>query len=321
MGQTTASHVPSAVVVRRRLEAMTEAADLHQILLDPAWAVAGVVIGAVALIATVIFYLRGRSRKQLSFWRNVTQLVSIHNEARGRVTLNFEGEPVSNAYLIEVHLANSGNVAITDRDFVQPVEIILGGEARVMTAEEDGASPDDLDPKIEIDQDRARLVPLLLNPGDELTIKVLVRDFTGKVRVHARIVGIKELTKGAVSASPSLARLVRSNPILFSLVVSVVAAGVIWLTGIAYSTVAGPRDTGSPSVIERRRSRLSSVPYRIYFKKNRRPPICAYIFGPSDGREVRPTLRFGYLEVLTVGHAVEMVIPSAAIARIVRLGC
>jgi hypothetical protein len=166
--------------------------NIGDILGSPAWTAAATLLALATIVLTLYLYRRGRSRKSLTFSQKATQLVSIHDEARGKIAINYEGEYVEQVFLIEVHLKNSGNEPVLPSDFLRPLTLELG-KATAMTVDLARAKPSGLSPIFEIEDHRVRLSPLLLNPGDELSFKVLLRDYEREPRLSYRIVGVSKL--------------------------------------------------------------------------------------------------------------------------------
>ena len=55
--------------------------------------------------------------------------------------------------------------------------------------------PEGLPASIEIEKSRVTFQPLLLNPKDTVTLKLLVSDFAGTVAIDGRVVGVKTISR------------------------------------------------------------------------------------------------------------------------------
>lgn len=171
-------------------------ASLTDVLGSPAWTPLAVVLALAAIVVSIGVYRKQRTRKGLSKEILRRSLVSVHAEAGDRISISYEGQPVRQVHLIEVALENTGNVPILAEDFKRPLEVTFGAGSP-MTVEVAEKNPPNLEPAISTDGSAVRLEPLLLNPGDRMTIRALVRDFRGSVQVEHRIVGIAEITEAA----------------------------------------------------------------------------------------------------------------------------
>lgn len=169
-----------------------------------------IVLGLAAIGVSIWLYLKQRSRKGLSKDVQVTRLVSVHGEARDKITIQYEGEQIKQVHLIEVALKNSGNVPIRPEDFERPITIELG-DGTPLTVDVADSTPDKLKPEVQSTPRGIELQPLLLNEDDSLKVKILVRDFTGKITFDYRIAGISQLMDGRVQPQRSWSRLFGST--------------------------------------------------------------------------------------------------------------
>jgi len=171
---------------------------------------AGVIItvflGLAAIAVPIWVYLKQRSRKDFSKEVQVTQLVNIHSEAKDRITIHYEGEQIKQVHLVEIDLENSGNVPIRAEDFERPLTIELGLGIPI-TVDVTSTTPNELEPRLEVTPRGVELQPLLLNAGDSLKLKILVRDFVGEVAFDYRIVGISKLIDARAQTQRSWHRL------------------------------------------------------------------------------------------------------------------
>ena len=168
-------------------------ADVGDVLGSPVWTVLATLFTAAAIGVTVWLYRRQRERKSLSYERQITSLVSVHASAKGSIRILFGEEEVERAHLVEVKLKNTGNVPILDEDFERPLSFDLGPGATAMSVDVVDVEPAELRPEVRVEKNEALLMPLLLNPGDQLALKMLVRNLNGSVDCHYRIVGISKL--------------------------------------------------------------------------------------------------------------------------------
>ena len=166
-----------------------------ELLRDPVWQFAGVVAAIFAIGVAVAIYLAQRVRKGLAYevLRNGRVLSEVE-QALGELKLLFENQPVNDARLIEMRMTNSGNQPITVADFVEPLTISFNEGALVLSAVTIRAQPEYLNAELAMDSNAARLTPLLLNPRDELVIKLLVAQYESGPHVRARIAGVKDVT-------------------------------------------------------------------------------------------------------------------------------
>jgi hypothetical protein len=164
------------------------------------WEFVGVVVTLVgiacATLLGVVVYLLQRRRKELGY-RVIshTRLVSVEAEVEEEVVISFRGETVRDVHLVMVEVVNSGNQAIVGDDYERALCVDLGAGARVMSVEQVESEPVGIDvsPVIVESRDKVKARPVLLNPGDSFTLKILASAFAGTACVAGRIVGVKEI--------------------------------------------------------------------------------------------------------------------------------
>lgn len=94
---------------------------LLSVVRDQAWQFGGFVVGAIALVVSIIIYLKSQEKKELSYSVKVfAQLVGVGEGMEGikeRVQITFDGLPVSGVYLFQATLRNTGKVPVVPADF------------------------------------------------------------------------------------------------------------------------------------------------------------------------------------------------------------
>lgn len=165
------------------------------------WQVAVAVAVALATAAWALWE-RGRRRKDLQYdVVSKAPLVSVSEEARGRIKVLFDEEPVSSVSLAIIQITNRGS-PIPSVEFESPLTVSMGADSRIMSVEVMERQPDNLGVELSVDNGRIQIEPLLLNSGDSFTFKVIGTGFADNIEVEGRIVGIKEVR----SRGPELSR-------------------------------------------------------------------------------------------------------------------
>lgn len=166
-------------------------------------AILGIVGGAVGLISLLIGVLtyRSRRKKELSYGVVArTALLSTTRPVSERLEIRFEDEAVHDVHLAIVTLLNSGNAAIDVTDYREgPLRLRLadlspGSVARLLTVEVLDTIPEGLRSSVAtmINENRAEIQPLLLNPGDAVVLQMIVAPFPkGTIALDARLVDVK----------------------------------------------------------------------------------------------------------------------------------
>lgn len=165
--------------------------SLDAILRDPAWI--GVLITIISIIVAIVIYRRQTQRKSLSAFVEIfSPLLTISKDVSNQIEITFEGKPVKNIFLIQIRVANSGNVPIRPEDFTSPITFHFGENAQLLTSEITETKPKNIEAALDSDNKSATMSPVLLNQGESITGKFLVSE-AKEPSVSARIIGISEI--------------------------------------------------------------------------------------------------------------------------------
>ncbi len=142
-----------------------------------------------ASVAITIFLLN-RKRKALIYEiLSMTRVLTIKEELSGRVKILFDGETVEDVGLVRIRVMNSGTEPIRASDFVKPVSFSVNEGARIIDAEVTSKRPQGMEASLSWANNGMMISPMLMNSKDELTLKLLVANFNGKIIQDARIEG------------------------------------------------------------------------------------------------------------------------------------
>jgi len=118
--------------------------------------------------------------------------------------VTFKGIAIDNPHLCTFTIRNSGNVPIKKDDYEQPITVgfVPGAQhprfpVRIVAFEPAGKDPESLRPSVTLSQEGTMIFePMLLNPGDSVTLRVLLDQCFDRERVdvNARIVGVGRVT-------------------------------------------------------------------------------------------------------------------------------
>jgi hypothetical protein len=158
--------------------------DLVMIILT----VAVVVLAALAL---------PRRRRALSYQvLSEAPLVSIRADPEKKISVMYDGKPVTNVFLVHVRVINSGSQEIVVSDYEEPVKLTLNPEALVMAPGIAEASAPELDLEPTVEGPSVVLAPKLLNKREWAVVQVLVANYRpGSLRIGGRIRGISQIKK------------------------------------------------------------------------------------------------------------------------------
>lgn len=174
---------------------------LQNKLRDPIWQF---VIGILALALTFVGTWRALNTKALSVEVvSETPLLTVQDEAAGRLQIAFEGKPVQDVILSIIKVSNTGDVPILVTDFQRPLTLSFGQNAEVLSAEVVEMTPPNIGASAKAVSNIVELSPVLLNSGDTATLKILLTKYENNVTVDARIVGVGQVVLNTIK-SPTM---------------------------------------------------------------------------------------------------------------------
>jgi hypothetical protein len=176
---------------------------MSEILRDPIWTFVSVIVAAIFGVISIVLFIKQRRSKKLSYQvLTNTSLLSVASQIKQRVRITLDDKPVEDVSLVEIEIANSGNVPIASGDFEEPITINFGAEAEVLpTPTISSSKPSTLKPALTYKSADITINPVLLNQGDSFIIKALVSRFQ-KLVIDGRIVGVRDIRMTAQGESP-----------------------------------------------------------------------------------------------------------------------
>jgi hypothetical protein len=230
-----------------------------KIFKDPVWQFVGVVVAVIALIATVIIYLIDRpvKRLQVQILSN-SPLISVNTDISSQIQILYNDKPVQSLSLILLRFENVGNEPIKETDYSEPIRILLSPQAEVGEVSVQETKPEgiDLNPKVSA-TNQIEIAKTLLNPGDQVVIKVLALNNDGTLEVKARIAGISNLEILSALESSAKGNDSASNERLF---IMLLVSTIIVIFGSIFIW-------NSTRVVEWRKSHLGFDPARHYYTR------------------------------------------------------
>ena len=159
-----------------------------EFLRDGVWQAIGAFFTIAAIVVSFAIYHWQRQRRALTYHvKSAYPLLKTAEELQGRLSVQVDGVVVRNVDVMFVEVQNSGNHPISRSDFDVPFAII----SAVVDAEE----PDNLGVALEVAEEKVTLQPVLLNPGDKFTLKLLLSNNSEKYAVLGRVVGVREIVE------------------------------------------------------------------------------------------------------------------------------
>lgn len=216
---------------------------------DPVWQFIGTVIGIIALLASIFFYVQSQQLKslQIVFLANVSAVV-IDDVVENKIQINYEDKKVDNLSLLTVKVKNIGNQSIRPEDYVEPILFSFPEQSEIIESSVITSIPENIDLKATVVKNTATLSTSLLNAGDEVIVRFVVinvpRNNNDYPKVKARIADVRKLEVVTVSEISRDFRQ-RVNRFLRSPLVTLLATTTVILIGIGglLGRISWPRAT------------------------------------------------------------------------------
>ena len=170
---------------------------------DQAWQFGGFVVGAIALVVSIVIFLKSREKKELSYSVKVfSQLLGVGEGLKERVQITFDGLPVSGVYLFQATLRNSGKVPVVPADYLEPIALKFDDKAQILSAHLYELNPPNLDVSIRMNEAENGIIfsPFLFNKGESIRFQILVDNPVVFRGFTQRIVGITRIGYSPVVA-------------------------------------------------------------------------------------------------------------------------
>lgn len=106
-----------------------------------------------------------------------------------KVTL--DGVELPSPTLTVMRLSNDGTRPIPASDFEGPLRLVVAAPAKLVRANVTELSPSDLSPSLSNDSNSIAIAPMLLNPGDSITLAIFTSGTPKTLESKARIAGLK----------------------------------------------------------------------------------------------------------------------------------
>lgn len=167
-----------------------------ELLRDGAWQAIGAVFSITAIIVSFAIYRWQLQKAAFTYLvKSAYPLLKSTEELHGRLSVQVDGVAVRNIDVMFIEFQNSGNRPIARSDFDVPVSITFKPPVRIISAVVDTEAPKNLGVSLGVDEQQVTITPMLLNPSDGFTLKLLLSSDSLKYAVSGRIVGVKEISQ------------------------------------------------------------------------------------------------------------------------------
>jgi len=176
--------------------------SLSHTLRDPVWqfvgAIMGAIIGVLAILGAYHIFSLQREVKILQVVvLTSTSLAKIDQSVAEKVKMLYKDQYVTDPFLFQVKVENSGNQTIREEDYAKPIRFVFPPRAEIVEAMVLESSPQNIGMTVQKEQNTATLSPVLLNEKDRVIVSILVSNMpvdsgAQPFYVDARIAGVKE---------------------------------------------------------------------------------------------------------------------------------
>jgi hypothetical protein len=166
-----------------------------KVLQHPIWQFIGVAATFLAVFVAVILFLLDRAVKDLQIEvLSNSPLISVEGDIAKDIKILYKDQPVQALSVIILRIENTGNIPIKESDYSRPVIISVSPDAEVGEFTVVETRPEAIDLSLrKIAPHRVELSKSLLNPGDQVLVRILALDNDGTLDVNARIADISQI--------------------------------------------------------------------------------------------------------------------------------
>lgn len=155
---------------------------------------AGFLVTIVAAIIPYFLWKADVNSRSLHFRQlSQTSLLSDQSGSIPDLKIEVAGKQVASVYLTVFELLHDGSKPIPSADFESQIELIPQKNTTVVNARLTGSNPNDLGASFDTSANSVRLNPMLINPGDSLTIAIVTTGEKPVFRSKARIAGVQNV--------------------------------------------------------------------------------------------------------------------------------
>ena len=162
------------------------------------WNRLGFIVAVATLLATFLAiyiayqqFIANKKELEISIISNAP-LVSIDEEYKNDLKIVYRGQEIKEAISTIVRVENSGNQPITAKDFNRPISFYFDQSSEIINANIIDSKPNNLGAKIVIEDNKAILNSILINPEDIINISLLSSS-PANLLMDARISGISNI--------------------------------------------------------------------------------------------------------------------------------
>lgn len=181
-----------------------------ELLRDSIWTFIGTLAALAAIVVTITIYYGQRERKRLLIETMAkVPLLALGEKGIDGLRLTFQDQPLLEATVLLIRVTCVGNRPIMAADYDTSIAFNFAEDAQILSADVISTNPNGIPIVAASEGHSATLTRQLLNPGDSVTCRLLIKDSDGKYEVSGRIAGVKKIERTSTSSIlPSAASIV-----------------------------------------------------------------------------------------------------------------
>lgn len=109
--------------------------------------------------------------------------------------IQYGKDNLEDATTITVRIKNNGTIPIEKKDFEEPISINLSDKSDIKAFKQLPSYPKNIEIIAKISNNKLKIEPLLVNPGDEIYVELLASGDVSPSSVTSRITGVKEISE------------------------------------------------------------------------------------------------------------------------------
>lgn len=125
--------------------------------------------------------------------KSLTQVTAPKSEDVSGLEVSMNGRRLTSPHLAVINLEHQGTRPILASEFESPLELKVSDGAELIQVQVVAKVPSELEPKVTMTGTSLVLQPLLLNPGDVVTLSVLSSGTKPKFLARGRIAGVSTI--------------------------------------------------------------------------------------------------------------------------------
>lgn len=157
--------------------------------------IVGLLIALAGVVVPIWLWQMDRGAHSLKLQLVSSVSLSVEKKiAIPELKISLDGKEIENPVLSVLELINNGSKPIPSADFESPISLMIDSGAHIIKARVIEATPKDLNVTLDTTSSAIKISPMLLNPGDKISLSVLTAGPDGvQFFPQSRIAGISKI--------------------------------------------------------------------------------------------------------------------------------